>query len=62
MTIKQVVWFSPLSYPLSGGFKPWSLLSETMANGLMKLERLVEGTLGRFIGFRIFMVYEKTVV
>ncbi len=60
MTISQVVWFSPLSYPLSGGFKPWALLTAGLARALMALERRIEGRLGRFIGFRILLVVEKT--
>jgi len=59
MEVKQVTWFSPISYPLSGGFKRWSLLPVTLARPLMALERHLEGALGRLIGFRLFLVIEK---
>lgn len=59
LRIKQTVWFSPVSYPLSGGFKPWSLITAGMARAIMAMERKVEGPLGRFIGFRLFLVIEK---
>ncbi|HRJ68246.1 MAG TPA: class I SAM-dependent methyltransferase [Beijerinckiaceae bacterium] len=59
MTVREVVWFSPLSYPLSGGFKKWTLLTGGMARALMALERRVERWIGRYVGFRVFLVFEK---
>lgn len=59
LMIKQVKWFSPVSYPLSGGFKRWSLLPTPLARPLMALERGIEGVLGRLTGFRLLLIIEK---
>jgi len=46
-------------YPLSGGFKPWSLIPSFVINPLLKFEKKIEPYLGRFFGFRLFIVLEK---
>jgi len=58
--IVQVDWFSFLAYPLSGGFKPWNLVPERLAGGLLKVERAIEPALGRWMAFRMMLVVEKT--
>jgi SAM-dependent methyltransferase len=45
--IQSVDWFSLVSYPLSGGFKPWSLIGEKVARRLLRIERVIEPLLGR---------------
>lgn len=57
--IKETNWFSFFAYPLSGGFKKWSLISEPMARRVLKLERCVERALGRAFGFRMMLVIER---
>lgn len=52
-------WFSFLAYPLSGGFKRWSLLTAAGAKRMIAAERRLEPLLGRFAGFRILTVYER---
>lgn len=52
--------FSLWAYPLSGGFRPWSLLPTFLVPILLKLERLLEPLLGRLLGFRLLAVLEKT--
>jgi SAM-dependent methyltransferase len=52
-------WFSFAVYPLSGGFKPWSLLPDRLGAVLLKFEKLIEPVLGRFLAFRLLMVLEK---
>jgi hypothetical protein len=59
--VLRVDWFSFASYPLSGGFKSWSLLTPNMARYLIAAERAVEGILGPIAGFRMMMVIEKRV-
>ncbi len=59
LRVKDVVWFSPLSYPLSGGFKSWSLLTKGMARALMAGERRLEARIGRYFGFPLLLVFEK---
>jgi SAM-dependent methyltransferase len=60
LRIVRVDWFSLAAYPLSGGFKPWSLISAELARRLLRLERKIEPMLGRFTGFRMLLVVEKT--
>jgi hypothetical protein len=60
MRISRVDWFSFAVYPLSGGFKPWSLVTVTMAQRMLRIERKLEGPLGRLAAFRMMLVVEKT--
>lgn len=50
---------SLLAYPLSGGFKRWSLVTPRAARVLLRFEDKLEGILGWVCGFRLMMVYEK---
>jgi hypothetical protein len=59
MSIVDVQWFSFLAYPLSGGFKSWSLITSTMAKLCLKVERRLEPLLGSVAGFRMMLVIEK---
>ena len=52
-------WLSLFAYPLSGGFKPWSLLTPTMARALLAVEDRLERPLGRLLGFRTLAVLER---
>jgi SAM-dependent methyltransferase len=51
--------FSFIAYPLSGGFRPWSLLPGFFAQPLLKAEWRVRKLLGSFAAFRLLAVYEK---
>lgn len=59
LMIKDVVWFSPVSYPLSGGFKSWSLMTPAGIKRLIRFEAMIERLLGHFLGFRLLIVFEK---
>jgi SAM-dependent methyltransferase len=59
LRIEQVTWFSFLSYPLSGGFKPWSLIPAKLCPALLRAEVAIERMLGRIAAFRMFLVIEK---
>lgn len=48
-----------LAYPLSGGFKEWSLLPAAVARPLLGLEWRLRHILGRLAGFRLLAVYVK---
>jgi SAM-dependent methyltransferase len=50
---------SLFAYPLSGGFKPWTLVPSAAVDGLLALERRVEPLLGAIMGFRLLAVIEK---
>jgi len=59
LPVQQTHWFSFAAYPLSGGFKPWALLSDRMGARLLSLEKKLEPALGRLFGFRMLIVFEK---
>ena len=59
LRLTGVQWFSFLAYPLSGGFKSWSLLPDSVAKPLLSLEKRVEPVLGPLFGFRMLPVLEK---
>jgi len=46
---------SLLAYPLSGGFKRWSAVSERGAGWLLRIEDRAEGILGPVMGFRLLV-------
>lgn len=50
---------SLLAYPLSGGFKTWSLLPAVAAAPLLRLERWLEPVLGPLMAFRLLAVMER---
>ncbi|MEP6607078.1 MAG: class I SAM-dependent methyltransferase [Burkholderiaceae bacterium] len=50
---------SLFAYPLSGGFKQWSLITAAGARILLRLEDRMEGFLGPVLGFRLMAVLEK---
>jgi hypothetical protein len=59
LQIAEVAWFSFAVYPLSGGFKSWSLLSEAMARRCLHLEQRFERRIGRLLGFRMLIAVER---
>jgi SAM-dependent methyltransferase len=50
---------SLFAYPLSGGFKPWSLIPAAAAAPLLKLERAIEPVLAPLMAFRLLAVMER---
>lgn len=52
-------WLSLYAYPLSGGFKKWSLLKAWMVAPILKLEKLLMPVIGSLSAFRLFIVIEK---
>ncbi len=59
LRIVRTDWFSFFAYPLSGGFKPWSLISAPAATWMLRIENAIEPILGRTAGFRMTLVIEK---
>ncbi len=60
LQIAETSWFSFAVYPLSGGFRPWSLIPTALAEPLLRVERALEGMLGRALAFRLLLVIEKS--
>lgn len=52
-------WLSLFAYPLSGGFKSWTLLPESLVDPLLRLEEKLLPALGILMAFRLFVVMEK---
>ena len=61
LTVSDVEWFAFFAYPLSGGFKSWSLIPDAVGRAALRLERMIEPALGRHLGFRLLAVIEKAV-
>jgi SAM-dependent methyltransferase len=59
LRIGCVQWFAFAAYPLSGGFQSWSLVGEGVARRMLRIERTLEPTLGRFAGFRLLLLVQK---
>lgn len=59
LRIIRTDWFSLWVYPLSGGFKSWSLLPDRVGSRVLELEKKLEPTFGRFLAFRLLTVMEK---
>ena len=59
LRVARVEWFSFAAYPLSGGFRPWSLVDAGMTRRMLRIERAIEPVLGRFMGFRMILIVEK---
>lgn len=51
--------FSLVAYPLSGGFRSWSLLPSAIVAPLLKLERALEPAIGSLVAFRLLGVIER---
>lgn len=50
---------SLVAYPLSGGFRRWSLISRGLVSSLLNAERVVEPLLGPLFGFRLLAVFDR---
>jgi SAM-dependent methyltransferase len=59
LRIASVEWFAFAAYPLSGGFKRWSLISAGMARRMLRIERALEPVFGRVAAFRLMLTVEK---
>ncbi len=60
LALIQKDYLSFFAYPLSGGFRPWSLVSPAMVDFLLKLERQLEKPWGKHLGFRLLLVLERS--
>jgi hypothetical protein len=59
MELRHKSFLSLFAYPLSGGFRRWSLLPEPAARRLLKLEDRMLPALGRWLAFRKLIVLER---
>jgi SAM-dependent methyltransferase len=59
LNILEIRWLSLFSYPLSGGFKKWSLIPGFMVPPVLKIEERLLPLLGGMMAFRLFIVLGK---
>lgn len=59
LTLISLDWFAFLAYPLSGGFRPWSLLPAAAARPLLASEWHLRRLFGRLAAFRLLAVYVR---
>jgi SAM-dependent methyltransferase len=52
-------WLSLIAYPLSGGFKKWSVISEPLVAPILRLEHRLLPALGPICAFRLMTVLER---
>ena len=57
--IVENTFMSLWTYPLSGGFKPWSIVPSFAVKPLLAIEKKIEPFLGSTLGFRLLVVLEK---
>ena len=57
--LRHLAHLSLVAYPLSGGFRSWSLVSAGAASALLGLERRLEPVMGRLLGFRLLAVLDR---
>lgn len=59
LRLAEASWFSFFAYPLSGGFKPWTLIPSALAKPVLGLERALEKPFGRLLGFRLLVCIDR---
>jgi len=59
LKVNSSEWLSLFAYPLSGGFKPWSLVPYRWVRIILKMEEKLLPILGSFMAFRLMTVLEK---
>lgn len=60
LSVVHVERLSLLAYPLSGGYRPWSLLPAALVPSLLRLEDRLMPWLGRLAAFRLLGVIERS--
>jgi SAM-dependent methyltransferase len=59
LVVTNIERLSLVAYPLSGGFRRWSLMPAGCVDVVMRAERRLERRLGRLMGFRLLLVIER---
>lgn len=57
--IVRIERLSLIAYPLSGGFRPWSLIPKSAVGAVLALENRIAPVLGGAMGFRLFVVLDR---
>jgi SAM-dependent methyltransferase len=59
LRVRSVDWQSLFAYPMSGGFRKWSLIPGALVGPMLALERAVPGSVRKHMAFRIMVVLER---
>ncbi len=59
LALLELAKFSLVSFPLSGGFRPWTLLPAAVAPAVIKLEDALSPLLAPLMAFRLLAVLER---
>lgn len=59
LSISSREWLSLFAYPLTGGFKPWSLVPARLVKPLLRLEGVLSPIVGGLLAFRLLIVLER---
>lgn len=59
LDVNDCRWLSLFAYPLSGGFKRWSLIPKSWVPVCLKVEEWLLPMLGALLAFRLMIVLEK---
>jgi SAM-dependent methyltransferase len=59
LRLARIELFSFFAYPLSGGFKPWSMLPSALAPALLQFEWSIRKWLGPLAAFRLIASYSR---
>ena len=59
LRVKHLCLTSFFAYPLSGGFRQWSLLPTKITAPLLQLESFLSPLLGKYMAFRMLVVVER---
>lgn len=60
LSLKKCQRISLFTYPMTGGFRPWTLVPSVLVPPFLILEDLLLPLLGPVMGFRLFIVLERT--
>lgn len=60
LDIRQLYRLSLVAYPLSGGFRPWSLIPAACVQSLLRLEARVAPALAPVMAFRLFVSMQRS--
>lgn len=60
LRITKTELLSLFAYPLSGGFKKWSLIPQRLVSPVLRLEARLNPVLGRLLAFRLLAIVTKT--
>lgn len=59
LRVSESRWLSLFVYPLTGGFKSWSLMPVSCVKPLLCVEEILLPLLGRLMAFRLMIILEK---